>query len=99
MHITTQKPPKFYQELQRFFIDEQAIHSVLLAKVNQDTGLPITHPTKDLFQQITILNSRSTNKDPSSLILKPYYRLDSNIQYFQQASHTPLTAIPEIGYC
>jgi len=98
VHITTQKPPKFYQELQRFFIDEQEIHTIPLAEVDQDTGLPITRPTNDLYHQITTLNIRRVSNAPSSLILKPYYRLDSNIQYFQQASHPPLSAIPKIGY-
>ncbi len=94
-----QHPLKFYQELQRFFIDKQDIHTVPLAEVDQDTGLTITCPTNELFRQITTLNIRRPSNEPSFLILKPYYRLDSNILYFQQSLPTPLSAIPKTGYC
>ncbi len=70
-----------------------------MADIDQDIGLLIERPTKDLFQQITTLNIRSSSNTPSSLIMKPYYRLTSNIQYFSQDSHTPLTALPKTGYC
>ena len=52
-HIFTQRLPKFYQELQQQLLDDHDLSIIPEATVDQDTGIPQSRPTNDLFRQVT----------------------------------------------
>ncbi len=97
-HITTQRLPKFYQDLQWLLLDSHDIGNVLLADIDQDTGLLITRPTDAIYRQTTANSSRNPIKEHNFHILKPYFRLAFNSQYLSQLLHTLLALIPTNRY-
>jgi len=80
-------------------LDDHDNYHIPLAEIDQDTGCPISRPTNDLFRQVFASTQRNIPSVPSSLVLKSYFHLESNTQYFQPTSYIPLTAIPKQGYC
>ncbi len=99
-HITTQKPPKFYQELQHLITNNMTQYAWPLPIYDQDTSKPIACPDADLY--IQALNSVVTCNSPvsSPLFLPSSLRLEANPSYTalpttNQAQSTPT---PTTGY-
>ena len=72
-HIITQRPSKFFKNLQQLLIDDRDCISLPLTMIDQDTGLLINLPTEDLHRQITATVRCTNNKEPNNQLLKPYF--------------------------
>ncbi len=91
-------PPKFYEELCRFFtVDDNHSPSRLLT-FDYDTGLPIQRPIADLYLQA--LNSvrycPKTTQQPLSL--KPLFRLELNPFFYPNIDSITSQPLPDRGY-
>ncbi len=98
VHITTQRPPKFFKDIQSVLLDNNVFSSLPTPDVDQNTGLPIFQPTADLVKQSYSSVRHKHPDELDTLLLKPYFRLASNPLYFPSAIKTSLSAIPSQGY-
>ncbi len=79
-------------------IGDGNINAGPLSDFNQDTGLPISRSTIDLYLQAFKSIQTCNLTMPQSLLLNPYDRLASNSCYLPKSSPTLHQPLPNKGY-